>query len=423
MKTILTTSAIALILSGCAAKPDATLATQIDNIVALPSQNIGMAGDVIATAIMGFAQTGPGESLRILDIADGTTVTSILVGDQKRFESQKFKRQEYASELGRLQSFVRNANDLPLIDYTAFESDVLSVFRSVGMIRSGEDGPTDLLLVAGGLQQTPDNPSTSMYSDGRALVASDTLLTGDLIASTYGIGDDRDDLQGVDVYFCPVLPVKLTGYELQEISRMWGHVVASRGGRLMAFTPDINLCLEQFKSGSSEPIPLRVLDDQIEQAMIRADKSGKIKQITATEAEIHRKEIDRITADRDRERLEREAAEREAKAAKNKPPVIVTKTIYEDGARFTNAKHTTLRGVQVSTGVEYSQEAPHGYINAWCYMHYRNARGAKFSIDIGSQIAGQSPKFNASHRATLQAAGINERDFLASRSACQFPAR
>lgn len=422
MKIFLITSALALVLAACAAQPESAADTPTDTIIALPSQNIGIAEEVIDAATLAFAVTAPGESLRSLSVADGSVITIINVADQKHLGSQKFKRHEYAGELARLEGFVRNANNQPLIDYTSFESDILSVFQSVGTIRSGVGRPTNLLLVAGGLQQTPDTPSTSMYADDRAVVAGDTLLSGDLLTSPYGIGDDRDDLKGVDVYFCPILPIKLSPYELQEVTRMWGHLVALRGGRLMAFTPDIDLCLEQFESGSTEPINLRPLDDQIEPAMIRADKSGMIKRITATEAEKHRQEIERIEAERDRERLNREAAEREAEEERNKPPQVITKTIYEDGARFEHVKHPTQRGLNVTTGVENAQDAKHGYINAWCYMQPTNSRGVRIWIDVATKTAGRKTQYIQAKATVLREAEISQQVFDAARQACRFPA-
>lgn len=432
MKSFITTTAIGAVLLGGNAFAQAPDDIPTDIYVALPAQNVIDPDALITFAMMAFAETDPGGSFRAMSVADGLTITAFDIDDRKRNRTLKFKRKEYASERAPMQRFVREANESAPVDYLEFESDIYSVIRTVGKMRNGGVKPAKLLILGGALQLTPEMESASMFVGGDAFVASDTVTTGDLGLTPHGIGDDRDDLENVDVFFCGVMPIKLTGYEQQEVARHWGQVIALRGGRLMILTSDTTLCLEQFQSDSMAPMEFRPLDPEVVPAMVRADKSGKLEQLTSTEAEDFQRLIDQTAVDLEEERRRREVAERiaelarlEAEEALNRPPTVIEKVVtkYEDGSRFVHEPHPTVRGVTVSTGVEYLEKARYGYTHAWCYMQPESPRGLKLWIEIANKRAGRNVQYEKPNMAALQEAGMSNRDFEAARSACQFPAQ
>ncbi|WP_430415656.1 hypothetical protein [Parasphingorhabdus sp.] len=389
---------------------------------------------MLSAAKSAFAATRPGERFYVMDIADGQSVISMEIENRKRFESQKLKLRAYASELGKLQIYLSEVSGQDIVSKSALASDIPSVLRAVGDLRDKDSPPARLLILGSGLHITA-NSSTSMYVDGQSLVPSDTLLTGSLLTSPYGIGDRQDYLTGVNVTFCAILPDKLTAHEHQEVAHMWGHYIALRGGNLVNFTSDIKLCIRKFKGGEGEPLQLRALDPEIAPAMIAADESGKVGRITISGGEVYHDKLAAVTAERDQERQARKSAEQKAAKAREgfevalrnarKADELLGSADDLDGvtvfSRFQSIAHPSLRHVNVMTGVQFSRANYPKYDKSWCYFNHRKPNGTIVQFDVGDRRYGGKISYDPPQEDALREVGMHERDFMAARQACRFP--
>ena len=408
MSKFLTTLAVGTVLGS------ASIANADDIFLALPEQNIGNSQFMVDAARSSFEAVNPSEQLSVIRITDGHAIISFTVPDKGRYRIAEYKTKEFAHELSALQAYVRKATDMPAVGLSELRSDIPSTLQAVGDMRASDNRPAKLLIVGAGLQITPNNPSTSMYAKGRALVPSDTLLTGSLLTSPYGLGDRADYLTGLDVSFCAILPKALSAHEKQEIGRMWGHYIALRGGRLVTFTSDVLLCVEQFKSAKHEPLKLRPLDYSIEPAMIAADMSGQIKRITASEVEKHREELKKLRKERDRARKDAEDAQRILDSGGDLDGVTTF-------TRFTTIPHPTYSVISVTTGVQYERDAFPQFKTSWCYFNKKNNQGAIVRVNVGGRDYKRSIDWYSAQYKVLSQIGLGQANFKAARQSCRFP--
>ncbi len=441
----MTRTLIFVLAIGCTLA-SSSLAIASTHYLALPDKSIGDEKNFIDIAKISFDETGAGDNLTVLNVSSGKPVFVLNVADKRRFDTPKYKNKEYASELKMLQNFVSGAIATPQPSFSKWDADVLAVLRTIGTLHAENTDGAHVLIIAPALHLTSQNMSMSMIStDGDILVPSDGMLTGDNLLSPYGLGTDTRYLENINVNFCALLP-DVTEYEFQELTRFWGNYIALRGGKLVSFSNDLTLCHTQYQKRLTAPIKLRPLDGNIQPAMIAADVSGQITQITIDKSASLESELSTLKATNGETiaALEKDIRDKEKKA-KNLSEQLKTLTAENTAnkteldkieavmnvpeslggvstfSRFTKIPHTDLKTVTVTTGVNYKRDDFPQYQTAWCYFEKLNTSGASVTVRIGTKDFGKSIKWKRAKTATLKQIKMSQDQFKSARRSCRFP--
>lgn len=421
-----------------------------DIYMALPETIPGDPTPVVQLTKNTFEGLDPGDRFTLLNARNGRSVVTLTVPEQGRYKFAKYLNQDFAKEIGLMRTFIRTGAQLGE-SQKDYESDILGILAAIGTMREGRDETAHVFIVAKALQTTRPEQFSMRDSSGEVLVPSDELLLGSKLQSPYGIGLESASLSNVNVHLCVAVPT-ISAHERDEIKRIWAHYVSLRGGRLVSFSEDGNVCVLRFNERPTSPLDVRPLDHNTLPAMIAADMSGEVTRVTieSTEAleverKAHRKtkqqaqerseELARVKAERDRANKARDAAREDARKARQKkqPPKgnpLPAQEIFGakddlDGVtvftRFTTIDHPHLRGVPVTTGVQYTRESFPDYVTSWCYFMRNNARGSSVQLDLGKKHKGKPLEFLPPDNRVLRDVGMTRRDFFAAQQSCRFP--
>lgn len=389
---------------------------------------------------------GAGDKLTVLNAKDGDVVVIFDIANKPRYDRVSFKNKDYAAQLRTLQSFVRQVTR-PNEDKTDLHgSDLFATMRTIGDLRVDKTDEAHVLIIADGLHDVPQNSSLSMRNDdGVVTIPNDGFLLGDNVISPYGRGTDRNSLENIVIHFCPSLPT-VTTFEQDELGRFYAHNIALKSGVLSTFSTNVPSCVSRFKQRVNEPLNVRSLDSEINAAMVSADMSGSVTQVTITAIEDIQEKLDRekeVATQRiaeletensslgDENGVLKRRLRDESKARKDAEATLAryqkalgqgSKGEVTDFSKFTRVSHPHIPTLIIMTGVGYDDGFPDRYSSSWCYFNKENSKGANIRIDIGSKSQGSRIFWENASSTVLDDVSLSQGDFRAARQSCRFPA-
>lgn len=425
-----------------------------NDILVLPSSHSGDAQEIVNIGRERIEGLRRRNKLLALSGADSALLGDVQIGDRRSDNIPSYVQTRYRAELAPIITHLRELRESAPVAPEMMRLDIPELVSVIGNLRGDDDAPAQALIIGSPLSLFGHDPSASMIAgDGTVRIPTDGALVAGAGIHPLGYDGNAKALNGVSLHFC-ASDLDIEPFQEAATARMWGHYIALRGGALVTFTSDLDLCARRFRQRLTSPMELTPLDRDSAIGMIEFTRNGELEVFTVDQ----REDLNEQLAQERREAAERI---RQLIAAKEvgdqtiggledrigalEGEIVINGERYEatleelevlqevlahdddefetvtSFSRFQDVPHASNRDITVVTGVSYLRDELPRYEESWCYFASRTPDKISVRLDIGKKARGGSIRWERPNQNALDSVRLTTDDFLNARASCRFP--